>query len=65
VLKVQRGETKKRWSLSRRQKKRTTYLAVAVVVGLFAYSRYLARDVQTAGVIGVIAVVIALLGLTD
>lgn len=64
VLKVQRGESKSEWKLSRRQKKSTTYLFVAGILGIFAYTRYLAND-KTAPIIGLIALVIALLGLTD
>jgi hypothetical protein len=65
VLKVQRGEPESRWKLSRRQKRSGTYLLVALLVGAFAYTRYTAGDVQTAAFIGVIAIVIALLGLSD
>jgi hypothetical protein len=65
VLKVQRGESSHAWKLSRRQKKSGTYLIVAIVLGFFAYARWTAGDSQTAAIIGVIAVVVALLGLSD
>jgi hypothetical protein len=65
VLKVQGGESHAVWKLSRRQKKSGTYLFVALLVGIFAYTRYLAGDTQSAAFIGVIAFVIGLLGLSD
>jgi hypothetical protein len=65
VLKVQGGESKQRWQLSRRQKKSGTYVFVAAVLAIFAYSRYSAGDTQTAAVIGVVALIVVLLGLRD
>jgi hypothetical protein len=63
VLKVQRGESLDRWKLSRRQRKGGLSLIIGVVLGAFAYTRYVAGDIQGAEVIGFLAIVAILLGL--
>ena len=65
MLKVQRGERKSELTLSRRQKKGGLSLFIGLLLGAFAYTRFMAGDMQGAEVIGFLAVVAIVLGLRD
>lgn len=65
VLKVRRGESKSGWLLSRQQKKGVTSVVIGLLLGIFAYTRYIAGDIQTAQVIGILAAIAVLIGLRD
>ncbi len=65
MLKVQRGESQSRWKLSRRQRKGGLSLVIGLILAAFAYTRYMAGDIQGTEVIGFLAIVAIVLGLRD
>lgn len=64
MLNVQRGESSRR-KLSGRARKNGLAILVALLLGLLAYSRYRAGDIQTAEIVALIGFFALILGLRE